>query len=84
MARYSIYTCPHSSHQVQLGILDMMYNTNAKNILQGGVKVNRVGPQDLRNDVMVNSFEFPFCLIYPRHGTEEAGNLETPIPALSV
>lgn len=39
------------------------------------MKVNRVGPQDLRNDVMVNSFEFPFCLTYPRHSTEEAGNL---------
>lgn len=32
---------------------------------------------------MVNSFEFPLCVMCPRHGTEEAGNLETPMLALS-
>lgn len=33
--------------------------------------------------MVVSHSEFPFSLIDPRHGTEEAGHLETPIPTLS-
>lgn len=54
-----------------------LYRKQNKNTLKGGGRQTSWGPQDLRNDMWWVSVSFLFCLLYPSHGAEKAGNLVT-------
>ena len=56
-----------------------MYKTKIRRL--GKVKKRKktnYGPQVPRNNVVMSSMGFSFCILYPRLGTRKGGNIKTP------